>query len=76
MLVGVGVSVAVAVGVGVSVGVLVAVGVGVQVAVGSLRQGTLNAAQCELVQALRNGLAAFAEKEEAMQDVKVPAPVE
>ena len=40
--------------------------------VDSLRQGTLNDAQSETVRQLRSGILALAERENIIQDVKVP----
>ncbi|MCJ7724121.1 MAG: site-specific integrase [Anaerolineales bacterium] len=40
--------------------------------VDALRQGTLNAAQIDLVQKLRTGILALAERENTIQNVKVP----
>ena len=44
--------------------------------VDALRQGTLYAAQIDLVQQLRNGLLLLAEHENRMEVVKVPAQVD
>lgn len=44
--------------------------------VDALRQGTLNASQAELVQSLHTGLAALAERDNHMKDVKVQPPVD
>jgi hypothetical protein len=44
--------------------------------VDAIRQGTLNESQVNLIQQLRAGLIALAERENHIEDVKVPAQIE